>query len=98
MGEKRVLRVHGEDNANYVDIDVDDIDTCMLMDIFVDLIEGAEMKGMNLPEYPCLFYNYNWKFVKLVTDMDLVKMFNDLNNKILIDIYIGFDETPSNTL
>ena len=45
--------------SEYVEIQVGDPDQSNLLDLFVDLLEGAAKIGMILPEKPTIWYAHN---------------------------------------
>ncbi|KAK9676398.1 hypothetical protein RND81_11G074300 [Saponaria officinalis] len=81
-----------------VDVSVEDIDRCLLIDVINDMYDEAEKHEMPLPTHPTLAYNFDMKSVTLNNDRDLMEMFSRYLGKKSIDIWIGCDSYPSDVL
>lgn len=87
MGDEiRVLRFVWRNKE--VDIKVE-VDKCNLMDIVIDYEDEAKKKGLKLDyHYPVFAYVYNKDHHKLLTDKDLLLMFERLTGNV-ITIWVG---------
>uniref|UniRef100_A0A803MXK4 Uncharacterized protein n=1 Tax=Chenopodium quinoa TaxID=63459 RepID=A0A803MXK4_CHEQI len=91
MDEERILKIHY--GANCVQLTIDDIDKCLLIDVFNDMCEEFANSGFDLPEYPGLHYCHNQKAFNLVDDGTLMKMFGNKDKEI--DVWVHCLNEPS---
>lgn len=71
-----------------VDIEIQDKDTCLLLDIFNELEEKARIKGMKRLENPSLTYIHRYKHVNVLEDKDTKKMFQLYPKKVVFDLWV----------
>uniref|UniRef100_A0A803MD96 Uncharacterized protein n=1 Tax=Chenopodium quinoa TaxID=63459 RepID=A0A803MD96_CHEQI len=79
MEEERILKIHYRENC--VDLTIDDVDKCLLIDVINDMCEEFGRRGFELPEYPGLHYCFKEKAIKLVDDGLMMKMFENIESK-----------------
>ena len=93
MAEKIVLRFQyvGDD----IDIVVDDVDKVNLLDLVVEYMNIVDSKNLNKPRYPSFAYLHKTKHFDLLTDGDLMTMFNNLPGSKLIYIWVGSVVKPT---
>ncbi|KAK9725404.1 hypothetical protein RND81_05G141200 [Saponaria officinalis] len=84
--------------GRFVEIRVDYIDRCLLIDVINDMYDEVEKHRMPLPKHPSLSYFYKMKSYDLNDDKDLLEMFKRCADRNDIDIWIGCDTSPRNVL
>ncbi|KAL2928480.1 Altered inheritance of mitochondria protein 23 mitochondrial [Bienertia sinuspersici] len=90
--DKRVLRLNYM--GKIVDVVIDDIDECVLIDVINEKCDEFEKRGWELPAYPSLHYCFREKAIKLIDDKTMMQMFEDIRQK-RIDVWIGELTEPS---
>ncbi|KAL2937536.1 NAD kinase [Bienertia sinuspersici] len=90
--DKRVLRLNYM--GKIVDVVIDDIDECVLIDVINEMCDEFEKRGWELPAYPSLHYCFREKAIKLIDDKTMMQMFEDIRQK-RIDVWIGELTEPS---
>uniref|UniRef100_A0A803MVB3 Uncharacterized protein n=1 Tax=Chenopodium quinoa TaxID=63459 RepID=A0A803MVB3_CHEQI len=90
MDEERILKIHY--CGNCVDLTIDDVDKCLLINVINDMCEEFANRGFELPEYPGLHYCYNEKAFNLVDDGTMMKMFGTMQSKE-IDLWASTSAT-----
>ena len=73
-----------------------DIDECNIMDVVIDYEDEAKKRGVKLDfAFPTFRYAYKGEHQLLVTDKDLMKMFERLAEKEVIHICVGTTVRPN---
>ncbi|KAL2935886.1 Valine--tRNA ligase [Bienertia sinuspersici] len=90
--DKRVLNLRYLDKT--IQVVVDDIDKCVLLDVINDMCDEFEKRGWELPPYPGLHYCFREKAIRLTDDKTLMQMFGDIKRKE-IDVWIGSLNEPT---
>ncbi|XP_021749127.1 uncharacterized protein LOC110714883 [Chenopodium quinoa] len=71
-----------------VDIKVDDVDRCLLIDVINEMVDKFNSRGYELPKYPVLSYCTAQKSHALTDDKTLMKMFEVVEGATIY-IWIG---------
>lgn len=93
MGDHKILEFKWRETS--IDLKVE-IDKCTLLDLVVEFEDEAKKRGSRLDfAYPTFGYAYEMSHKKLETDTDLMTMFQRLQAKNPIPIWVGTVMKPS---
>ncbi|KAL1826766.1 hypothetical protein ACET3Z_005178 [Daucus carota] len=93
MGDNKVLRFFWR--ASVIEVKVD-VDKCNIMDVVIDYEDEAKRRGVKLDyAFPAFRYAFKMEHQLLVTDRDLMKMFERLAEREVIHICVGTTVRPN---
>lgn len=82
--------------GEHVILPVIDVDRISLLDVILEYEDVAKREGLKLDfHYPTFKYVFNMKHHPLNTDKDLMTMFQRLNEKEVINIWVGTVMKPT---